>query len=240
MNKRKYINKNKRSTNDKMPSKEQIKITPLFPTPLVEINIGRDFTKDELQLLLFDVPMRKDEERKDEERKEGIYNHQSKDYYLFDSHVDTLGEIKKFCEHHIKQYVEHVEGVDTDLAGMRITQSWLNKTKSGEFHHIHTHSNSYLSGVLYIKCLPNDHINFNNRMHGMFNNMEFPKKKVTVWNAATYRQNVKEGDLILFPSGVSHYVDLNETKNRERISLSFNTFPIGELGDYDDLTHLKL
>ena len=71
--------------------------------------------------------------------------------------------------------------------------------------------------------------------------MEFSKKKITVWNAATYRQNVKEGDLILFPSGVSHYVDLNETKNRERISLSFNTFPIGEIGEYNYiLNNLKI
>ena len=70
--------------------------------------------------------------------------------------------------------------------------------------------------------------------------MEFSKKKITVWNAATYRQNVKEGDLIIFPSWVRHSVSLNETKNRERISLSFNTFPIGEIGNYDNVTHVKL
>ena len=51
--------------------------------------------------------------------------------------------------------------------------------------------------------------------------------------------NVKEGDLIIFPSWVPHYVDVNETKDKERISFSFNTFPIGEMGDYYG-SHLKL
>ena len=201
-------------------------ILSLFAVPVVKVNMNREFTKDELQLLLFDVPM-----RKDEERKEGLYNHQSKDYYLFDSHVDTLGEIKKFCEHHIKQYVEHVEGIDTDLAGIRITQSWLNKTKPGESHHSHFHPNSYLSAVLYISCLPKDYIIFENRLHGAFNNIEFPKKKLTEFNSNSWAQTVVKGDLVIFPSWIRHHVGVNETENEDRISLSFNTFPIGEMGD---------
>jgi uncharacterized protein (TIGR02466 family) len=213
----------------------QIEIIPIFPTPLVKVNLNRDFTKDELQFLFFDVPMRKDEEREEE-----THNHQSKDYYLFDSHVDTLGEIKKFCEHHLKLYLEEIDGVDTDLTGLRITQSWLNKNKPGESHHMHYHPNSYLSGVVYITCLPNDSINFENRLYGMFNNIKFPTPKITMWNANGISHNVTEGDLVLFPSWVSHYVNRNETKNRERISLSFNTFPIGEMGDYDGATQLKL
>jgi hypothetical protein len=164
-----------------MPSKKQIELIPLFPTPLVKINIDRDFTEDELQFLFYDIPM-----RKDEEREEGIYNHQSKDYYLFDNFTDTLGDIKTFCEYHLKFYLEEIEGTNTDLVKLRITQSWLNKTKPQESHGQHFHTNSYLSGVLYISCLPND------------------------------------------------------PKDRERISLSFNTFPVGELGTYNDATHLKL
>ena len=74
----------------------------------------------------------------------------------------------------------------------------------------------------------------------MFDNIEFPLKKPTVWNANGISQNVKEGDLILFPSWIPHSVNRNETKNKERISLSFNTFPIGEMGNYDSATHLKL
>ena len=210
-----------------------VDVMSIFPTPIVKTNIGRDFTKDELQLFFEDISMWKDE-------KLGMQNHRSKDYYLFDSHVDILGDIKKFCESQLKDYLEEIEGVDTDLAGLRITQSWLNKTKLGEYHNPHHHPNSYLSGVLYISCLPDDHINFNNRSDGLYNSLEFLMGKPTIWNAKSMSQNVIEGDFIMFPSWMSHHVIINEIKNRERISLSFNTFPIGEMGDEYNATHLKL
>ena len=213
--------------NEKMKSE----IIPLFSTPVIRTNIGRDFTKPETDCFK-NISMWKDE-------KQGMQNHISKDAYLFDSHVDTLKDIKTFCEDELKRFLEGVGGVNTDLVGLRITQSWSNKTKPSESHHLHHHGNSYLSGVLYITCLPNDHINLSNRMQGMFNNTDFPIKEITPWNIHVMKINVKEGDLIIFPSWVPHYVDVNETKDKERISFSFNTFPIGEMGDYYG-SHLKL
>ena len=70
--------------------------------------------------------------------------------------------------------------------------------------------------------------------------MEFSIMKPTVWNANEVKVGIKEGNLILFPSWMSHHVDLNETKNRERISLAFNTFPTGEMGNYKKINHLFL
>ena len=212
--------------------KKKNKLMSLFPTPLFKTNIGRDFTKDELQLFFEDILMHKD--------KKEMFNHRSKDFYLFDSYADTLKDIRNFCEQQLKNYLEEIDGIDTDLVGLRITQSWLNKTKPDESHHLHHHSNSYLSAVLYISCLPNDGINFENRMHGLYNNMEFSIKKPTEWNANEILQNVTEGDFIIFPSWVPHRVLPNETKDTDRISLSFNTFPIGELGEPSGATHLKL
>ena len=172
------------------------------------------------------------------EKKEGETNHRSKDFYLFDNFVEDLEDIKNFCEHHLKLYLEEIEGADTELVSLRITQSWLNKTKPGESHHLHHHGNSYLSGVFYFKCLPNDGIVFTNRLKGMYDNIEFSLKKHTVWNATGISHNVTEGDLIIFPSWVPHHVDVNNT-DKERISLSYNTFPVGELGEYYG-SHLKL
>ncbi len=214
--------------------KKEGNVMSFFSTPVVTVNLNRKFTKDELQLLLSGIPMHKNNKQKI------MFNHRSNDPYLFDNFAEELKDIKIFCEYELERYLRNIEGVDTDLATLRITQSWLNKTKPQESHHLHFHPNSYLSGVLYIKCLsPDDNINFQNRLCEMFNNMKFPMKKPNFWTADTVVHNVKEGDLIIFPSWLPHCVNLNETKNKERISLSFNTFPIGELGDYYG-SHLKL
>ena len=207
-------------------------IAPLFAIPVVKNNIDRKFTENELQLFLEDIPMGKD--------RKGIQNHQSVNFTLFDTFAEELKDIKKFCTDQLKFYLEEIDGADTDHARLRITQSWLNKTKPGEYHHKHHHPNSYLSAVLYIKCLPNDHINIENRLDEMYNNMKFKRKKNTLWNSNGAMIDVTKGDLIIFPSWVPHSVDVNETKDVDRISLSFNTFPVGEMGDYNDATYLKL
>ena len=198
-------------------------IIPMFTTPVVLTNIGRDFTKDEIDCIE-NLPT-----SKNENGQIVMTNNRSDGFYLFDDFVE-LKNIKIFCEYHLKQYLEDIKGADTDLATLRITQSWLNKTKPGEYHNSHHHPNSYLSGVFYFSCLPNDHINFNNHLHGLYNNIEFSIKKLTAWNSTGTTINVKEGNLIIFPSWVAHHVDVNKTKNTDRVSLSFNTFPVGELG----------
>ena len=210
-----------------------VTLTELFSIPVVIVNMERKFTENEMQLFS-EIPMEKVIEQ-------GMFNHQSIEHYLFKKFAEELKEIRNFCEYQIERYLQKIEGVDTDLATLRITQSWLNKTEPQEHHHPHIHPNSYLSAVLYIKCLPRDMIVFENRLHGIFNTFQFPNKgdKLTQWTAREAAVKVKEGDLIIFPSWIIHHVNKNETTN-ERISLSFNTFPIGEMGKISSATHLKL
>ena len=61
-------------------------IIPLFAIPAIITNIGRDFTEEELQFFLTDLPMWKDEQG-------GMVNHRSKDLYLFDNFVEELKDI---------------------------------------------------------------------------------------------------------------------------------------------------
>ena len=211
--------------------KQEGTIMFLFPTPVVLTNIGRSFTEDEINCIA-NIPTYKEESY--------MCNHGSKDRYIFDTFAEELKDIKKFCEYQSKNYLEEIDGANTDHAALRITQSWLSINNPQDFHLPHFHPNSYLSGVLYINCLPNDSIVFSDRTRGNMQTMEFQKKKSTEWNSMKITQNIIRGDLILFPSWVAHGVNKNETINGKRISLAFNTFPTGEIGDYQNLTHLKL
>ena len=81
-------------------------------------------------------------------------NSSTKNHYIFNS---KLKKIKQFCEQQIKQYVEQVICPKEEL-DFYITQSWLNITKPGKYHHNHSHANSIISGVFYISTIEDDKI----------------------------------------------------------------------------------
>jgi len=119
-----------------------------------------------------------------------------------------------------------------------ITQSWLNYTEKNQFHHRHTHPNSLVSGVFYINS--NDEFDkikfFKDNLHST---IKFETKNWNLWNSETWWFPVKTGDLILFPSSLTHMVETKEGDNT-RVSLAFNVFVKGKLGDDYKLTELIL
>jgi len=119
-----------------------------------------------------------------------------------------------------------------------ITQSWLNYTEKNQFHHRHTHPNSLVSGVFYINS--NDEFDkikfFKDNLHST---IKFETKNWNLWNSETWWLPVTTGDLILFPSSLTHMVETKEGDNT-RVSLAFNVFVKGKLGDDYKLTELIL
>ena len=72
------------------------------------------------------------------------YNRQSIDTFILDK--PELANIRLFIERNLNEYVTQIMGSNSKLI---ITQSWLNKSGKGEFHHEHYHPNSIISGVWY-------------------------------------------------------------------------------------------
>ena len=190
----------------------------IFTTPTVKTNIGRSFTKEELECIT-NIPTKR-EERGTVRVGQG---RQSKSYDILNKFGEELKDLKTFCEQELKRYLKDIEGVNTDITNLSITASWLNRLEPHDFHDLHDHKNSHLSGVLYIRCLPNDSIRFLNM--STRSTLQLPKKKITQFNSLGISVNIKEGDFIIFPSYILHEVPVNETKDQERISLSFDTWP---------------
>jgi len=119
---------------------------------------------------------------------------------------------------------------DLDKVKLKITQSWLNINEDKESHALHTHPNSYISGVVYLNAVEGDSIRFTDtRFNTRVSFMSMPTRPIPV----------KKGDMVLFDSQISHNVDSNDRKEK-RISLAFNTFPVGEFGSELGLTYVKI
>jgi hypothetical protein len=64
-------------------------------------------------------------------------------------------------------------------------------------------------------------------------------KDWNLYNSETWWFTVKTGDIILFPSSLTHMVETKEGDNT-RISLAFNVFIKGTIGNNKNLTELIL
>ena len=222
-------------------------IFTLFPLPVYKTNIGRKLTKQEKDE--FDVIISENLE----DRHETEFKKISTDKYLLNGTRKPLLAIQSFIEQHLKEFVTTVLGINVDNASCNITQAWLNEYEPTASNPVHNHMNSIISGVFYINCLelPNktDGINFINTGHKMVQDIELPvtRSTSTIFSniikqktTELHRISVVAGDLIMFPSSTSHSVDVNETLDQTRISLSFNTFMFGVLGEYEKTSELIL
>ena len=115
-------------------------------------------------------------------------------------------------------------------------QSWLNKNRKGESHHEHVHPNSIISGVWYPvihdKLPP---IQFRNRAQ---RDVELSTERYNTFNSATFMLPLNPGELILFPSNLTHSVQPN-LGDEERMSLSFNTYPKRPFGTKEHFGYVR-
>ena len=203
----------------------------LFPTPLLICPYPVDYTK-ELEWIR-NCDCRKENKGNDTGQvKPTHYNRQSEDTFVLDR--PELANIRAFIEAKLHEFVTKIYASTDKLV---ITQSWLNKSKKGESHHEHVHPNSMISGVWY----PQIHeqmppIQFRSRQQ---RDVALQTNQYNTFNSATFMLPMKKGELILFPSSLTHSVPTN-VGEEERISLSFNTWPKGSMGDISSLTYLPL
>tara|TARA_Y100000114_G_scaffold33722_1_gene29104 strand:- start:50 stop:661 length:612 start_codon:yes stop_codon:yes gene_type:complete len=201
---------------------EQPEIVNLFATPLYINSLNRDINSREKKLVEM---LHKDSMR-------NVSNYHTKDSYVLNK--KDFKELKKFIQECCDDYLEKII-TPSDQVKLKITQSWLNYANKNEYHQEHCHSNSFISGVLYINAKQEyDAIQFLNSTHRFLN----PNiKNYNIWNSKTRTLQVKTGMIILFPSNLYHSVKINKN-DYTRISLAFNTFLRGTIGG--GLGELKL
>jgi len=199
----------------------------IFPSPVYIVNRDLELSSKEDK----DI-----EDIIEEGMRQNPSNISSINSYIFNS---KLKAIKQFCEQQIKIYVEEVISPKENL-DFYITQSWLNITKPGKYHHDHYHSNSIISGVFYISVEEDDRITFADPNTQIKESISFVSKEYHAWNSSKWFFPVNTNELILFPSWLAHEVEPNKKATTDRISISFNTFVRGILGSKNSSTELIL
>tara|TARA_Y100000289_G_scaffold28501_1_gene28135 strand:+ start:377 stop:967 length:591 start_codon:yes stop_codon:yes gene_type:complete len=109
---------------------------------------------------------------------------------------------------------------------LKVSAFWYNISGNKDFNKIHSHMKSVLSGVYYVKVPKNSGglvfdcpqselmMSYLSYWHIDYNPNQYTSKTWTVLP--------EEGDLVIFPSWLSHYTEPNMSTD-DRISISFNT-----------------
>lgn len=193
----------------------------LFAQPIGFFDLNRTLQDEEHQFLM------------ELEQRPNIGNRTSKNSSVLNDKV--LTSLRAWMENCVGEYFMATVNPKHDVR-LRVTQSWVNYSEPGQHHHKHAHPNSVVSGVFYVQTNPNDRIYFHK---DIWQQIKFQPAEWNLWNSESWWFEANPGRLILFPSGLTHMVPTVEGDD-VRVSLSFNTFPTGVIGEEMDLTGLKL
>ena len=189
----------------------------LFPIPVALVQLGVD-----IQAI-----------RRHAESIEYIDNAASEDADNWQSaSLDVLGtmpELKQILVDEVHMYKDRLLGCfSTDFA---VTTSWLTKTGHGGSCQWHRHSNSWISGCLYLDggdgWAPFQ-LQSPTPDYGILVNPDFDN----MYNGKVMNYKPAPGLLILFPSHMLHRIGPHKGAE-DRYSLAFNCFPVGHIGNMD-------
>ena len=194
-------------------------VNNIFPTPIASFEY-KSLSEEQFNFI------------KNLEKVDNEGNRRSKDTYILNQ--ECLSDLKSFIEICLHEYLMNIHCPITET-GLRLTQSWINYTEPGGFHHIHCHDCSFVSGSYYINADPEyDKINFYNNKNKM---IVFESSEWNLYNSDQWSFPVKTGEIVLFPSDLHHSVEKTTGKGT-RMSLAFNSFPFGKIGNTDRLAGL--
>ena len=188
----------------------------LWPTLLMRDQIPAD---PRINQLLKEELLRRDAERQN-------MTTQYLDENILESDHPALTWLTDCINHAVIRYVKEV-GIDYPLDWQ--LQGWGNVNRFGDYHNLHNHPHSWLSGTYYV-TVPHTAVDLpgrNDRNPGAISffdprpqaNMNAIKKDGQV--DPEHRIQPKAGEILLWPAFLHHLVHPN-LSHEERISVSFN------------------
>lgn len=206
-----------------------MELITFFPTTVGKFKLDRNISDDEMSVAY---------EEENESHINAGNNFIGKNSYILE--IPKLKNLKEFLEKSVNEFFYALHGAYDDSVSLYITQSWFSYTKQNQSHHRHAHQNSIISGVFYFNAdINSDSINMYTRNFLQGDHINIPPKEVNIYNRECVTLPAETGTLYLFNSKIPH--DVSPTQNNEtRISLAFNSFVRGKIGDATNRTELIL
>lgn len=193
----------------------KVEIQGLFPIPLMRVS---DAVPDALVATL----IKRTRSAATERNSSSARLHHS-EMSLADAD-DTYRDVQRCVGPHLVEFGALLFG---EPLSWRIKEMWTNRLETGGNQTVHSHANSFISGVIY---LTETHASARTVFRRDMGSREFVfsnanrNARMGPFNATDWvSPPAKPGDLVLFPSYLLHEVPTNH--GGERMTLAFNAIP---------------
>jgi uncharacterized protein (TIGR02466 family) len=132
-----------------------------------------------------------------------------------------LNDLFKEIINHSSLFMKEIQLKNYD--NIKIDNIWININGFKDSNNMHTHPNTLISGVYYVNSFENaGNLNFNRDAIMTYDWNKRTIETLNEYNSYSFFVKPVIGNLILFPSWLSHSVSPNQSQTQERISISFN------------------
>ncbi len=199
-------------------------IQALFAEPFFRANVADEITPEQIEYI------------KKLKMVRNQTNLISENLYIFEE--PELASIKAVIQDALDYYAKEVLGIPQRLV---VTQSWSLINEPGVGMHSHSHSNSVVSGSLYYCDIPQPSSKMVFERHSSYQQLQLlpEAERRNLYNTQVNVMEPRAGEVFLFSSRLQHFVEAN-TSNQPRYSIAFNSFVKGTLGNFRDVSELKI
>jgi len=142
------------------------------------------------------------------------------------SYTKTDSFLEKYKDIYMSNIIEFLSEIKFPECKLEVLGLWYNIYKKGQWQEVHNHAANpyaYFSAVHFLKFDPEVHtsIIMSNSNRIFLETYSLGRKSnLNYWDLMHY-VNVEEGDIIIFPSTLEHFVK-PQTTNDSRVTVSFN------------------
>jgi uncharacterized protein (TIGR02466 family) len=139
--------------------------------------------------------------------------------------LDNLVFLKDLIELQLKTYLYEILQIKKDNHIKHLC-SWAVKHQFGDKSHEHSHNNSLFSGVYYLSVPKDSGESIIFHRADKYAGVKPQFEEYNIFNSDTWKINVTEKKLLIFPSNLKHSVPISKT-HKPRYAISFNYFLSG-------------